>query len=114
LLEGRGNLALDVITSGTMVSAMKKALNGTARLEVKDGAIKGIDLAKSLRDAQALLSGGKREDQQGAAGEKTDFSELTASFDIKNGIAHNGDFLAKSPFLRPHRRRRRQSGRRAA
>ena len=34
------------------------------------------------------------------AGEKTDFSELTASFDIKNGIAHNGDFLAKSPFLR--------------
>ena len=100
LLEGRGNLALDVITSGTMVSAMKKALNGTARLEVKDGAIKGIDLAKSLRDAQALLSGGKREDQQGAAGEKTDFSELTASFDIKNGIAHNSDFLAKSPFLR--------------
>ena len=100
LLEGRGDLALDVTTSGTMVSAMKKALNGTARLELKDGAIKGIDLAKSLRNAKALLSGGKREDQQGGAGEKTDFSELTASFDIKNGIAHNSDFLAKSPFLR--------------
>ncbi len=48
-----------------------------------------------------MFTGGKRDAEQGAvAGEKTDFSELTASFDIKNGIAHNGDFLAKSPFLR--------------
>lgn len=101
LLEGRGNVALDVTTAGNLVSAMKKALNGTARVELKDGAIKGINLAKSLRDAKAMLTGGKREAEQGAvAGEKTDFSELTASFDIKNGIAHNGDFLAKSPFLR--------------
>ncbi len=101
LLEGRGNVALDVTTADNLVSAMKKALNGTARVELKDGAIKGINLAKSLRDAKAMLTGGKREAEQGAvAGEKTDFSELTASFDIKNGIAHNGDFLAKSPFLR--------------
>jgi AsmA protein len=101
LLDGRGDVALDVTTSGNLVSAMKKALNGTARLELKDGAIKGIDLAKSLRNARASLSGGKREAEQGAAsGEKTDFSELTASFVIKNGTAHNGDLLAKSPFLR--------------
>ena len=101
LLEGVGNVALDVTTTGNLVSAMKKALSGTAGLELKNGAIKGINLAKSLRDAKAMLTGGKREAEQGAvAGEKTDFSELTASFDIKNGIAHNGDFLAKSPFLR--------------
>lgn len=101
LLEGRGNVALDLTTAGNLVSTMKKALNGTARLELKDGAIKGIDLAQSLRNAKALFAGGKREAEQGAvAGEKTEFSELSASFDIKNGIAHNGDFLAKSPFLR--------------
>jgi AsmA protein len=101
LLEGRGNVALDLTTTGNLVSAMKKALNGTAKVELRDGAIKGINLAQSLRNAKALFAGGKREAEQGAvAGEKTDFSELTASFDIKNGIAHNGDFLAKSPFLR--------------
>ncbi|MEO8157816.1 MAG: AsmA family protein [Betaproteobacteria bacterium] len=101
LLEGRGNVALDVATTGNLVSAMKKALNGTARLELKDGAIRGINLAQSMRNAKTLLSGGKRDAEQGAAvGEKTDFSELTASFVIRNGIAHNGDLLAKSPFLR--------------
>jgi len=101
LLEGQGNVTLDVTTTGNLASAMKKTLNGTARLELKDGAIKGINLAQSLRNARALLSGGKRESERGAVtGEKTDFSELSASFVIRNGIAHNGDFLAKSPFLR--------------
>jgi AsmA protein len=101
ILEGRGNIALDVTTTGNLVAAMKKALNGKASLELRDGAIKGINLAQSLRSAKSLFSGGKRESEQGAvAGEKTDFSELSASFDIRNGIAHNGDFLAKSPFLR--------------
>ena len=100
LLEGRGNVALDLATNGNLVSAMKKTLNGTARLELKDGAIKGIDLAQSIRNAKALFTGGKHEAEKGAAaGEKTDFSELSASFDIKNGIAHNSDLLAKSPFL---------------
>ena len=101
LLEGRGNVVLNVTTTGNLVSAMKKALNGTANVELKDGAIKGIDLAQSVRNAKALITSGKREAEQGAAaGEKTEFSELSASFDIKNGIAHNDDFLAKSPFLR--------------
>jgi AsmA protein len=101
LLEGQGNVTLDVTTTGNLVSAMKKTLNGTAGLELKDGAIKGINLAQSLRNSRALLTGGKRESEQGAvAGEKTDFSELSASFVIRTGIAHNGDFLAKSPFLR--------------
>ena len=101
ILEGRGDVALDVTTTGNLVSAMKKALNGKASLELRDGAIKGINLGQSLRNARSMLTGGKRESEQGAAaGEKTDFSELSASFDIKNGIAHNGDFLAKSPFLR--------------
>ncbi|HXF15463.1 MAG TPA: AsmA family protein [Burkholderiales bacterium] len=101
LLDGRGSVALDVTTTGTLVTALKKALNGTARIELKDGAIKGIDVAQSLRKAKALLVGGTSEsDQAAATGGKTDFSELTASFIIKNGVAHNSDLLAKSPFLR--------------
>jgi AsmA protein len=55
LLEGRGNVALDVSSRGDSVAAMKKALGGTASLSLKDGAIKGINLAQSLRDIKGKL-----------------------------------------------------------
>jgi AsmA protein len=99
VLEGRGNVALDVTTQGNLVSAMKKALNGKAQLALKDGAVKGIDLAGAVRTVKAKF-GGKDAEGTAARGEKTDFSELTASFDIKDGIAHNDDLNLKSPFIR--------------
>ncbi len=99
VLEGKGNVALDVTTQGNLVSAMKKALNGKAQLALKDGAIKGIDLAGAVRSAKSMFGG---KDAEGAASrsEQTDFSELTASFDIKDGVAHNEDLSLKSPFIR--------------
>ena len=101
LLDGRGDVALDVTAIGNTVSAIKQSLNGSAALNVKDGALKGINLAHSLRNAKAMVTGGARETEQAAAaGEKTDFSELSASFLIREGVAHNDDLLVKSPFLR--------------
>ncbi|HKQ26920.1 MAG TPA: AsmA family protein [Burkholderiales bacterium] len=101
LLEGHGSVALDVTAIGNTASAIKQSLNGTAAMNVKDGALKGINLAQSLRKAKATFTGGARETEQPAvAGEKTDFSELSASFLIRQGVAHNNDFLLKSPFLR--------------
>ncbi|OGB31491.1 MAG: hypothetical protein A3F78_13190 [Burkholderiales bacterium RIFCSPLOWO2_12_FULL_61_40] len=100
LLEGRGNVALDLRSHGATVSAMKKALSGTAVLSLKDGAIKGINLAQTLRDVQNKLGGKSDSTQQAKAGEKTDFSELSASFKVANGVAHNEDLAMKSPFIR--------------
>ncbi|MDO8789590.1 MAG: AsmA family protein [Sulfuritalea sp.] len=104
LVEGRGNVTLDISSRGDSVIAMKKALAGTAAVSLRDGAIKGINLAQSLRDLKGKLgaASGKPEDatQQAKAGDKTDFSELTASLKIANGIAHNEDLAMKSPFLR--------------
>jgi AsmA protein len=100
LLEGRGNVALDVTSRGDTVGAMKKALAGTAALSLKDGAVKGINLAKSLRDIKGKLGAKQDETQQADAGEKTDFSELTASLKIAQGVARNDDLAMKSPFLR--------------
>src|SRR5207245_2755111 len=100
LIEGRGDIALALNTHGETVSAMKKALNGSTRLALKDGAIKGIDLAKTLREMKAKLSAKQDAVKQASAAEKTDFSELSASFAVANGVAHNQDLVAKSPFLR--------------
>jgi len=99
LLEGRGNVMLDITSRGDTVSAMKKALSGSASLSLRDGAVKGINLAQSLRDIKSKLGQGDTT-QQAKAGEKTDFSELTATMKIANGVAHNDDLAMKSPFLR--------------
>ncbi|MDZ7937441.1 MAG: AsmA family protein [Rhodoferax sp.] len=99
VLEGRGDVALDITTRGDTVGAMKKALAGNASLALKDGAIKGINLAQSLRDIKAKL-GKPDTTQQANADQKTDFSEFTASFKIANGVAHNDDLAMKSPFIR--------------
>lgn len=99
LLEGRGNLSLDVETTGTSVSALKKALAGSAKVDLKDGAIKGINLAERLRSFKSSL--GTRSGESGNdSRKKTDFSEMSASFAIRNGVARNDDLKAASPFLR--------------
>lgn len=102
LLEGRGNVALDLSSRGDSVTAMKKALGGTAAVNLRDGAIKGINLAQTLRELKGKLgaASGKDSTQQAKAGDKTDFSELAATLKIANGVAHNEDLAMKSPFLR--------------
>lgn len=101
LLEGRGNVAIDVSTAGGTVGALKKALDGSASLKLRDGALRGINLAKSVREAKAKLGGGGESAvQKASATEKTDFSEMSASFRIQKGIARNDDLAASSPFLR--------------
>jgi AsmA protein len=97
-LEGRGNVSLDVAAAGPTVEAMKKALAGSARVELKDGAIKGINIAQVLRKAKSRLSA--EQSEAASQTEKTDFSELSASFAIKNGVAHNEDLEVKSPLVR--------------
>ncbi|HXF47087.1 MAG TPA: AsmA family protein [Burkholderiaceae bacterium] len=100
LLEGRGNVMLAVTTAGGTVGAFKRALAGTARLQLRDGAIRGINLAAQLRGARALLAGGSTDALRANAAEKTDFSELAATFTIKDGVAVNDDLQIKSPLLR--------------
>ncbi|MBV9188853.1 MAG: AsmA family protein [Betaproteobacteria bacterium] len=99
VLEGKGNVMLDMNTAGKSVNGMKKALAGNARVQLKDGAIKGINLAEVFRKAKSAL-GSQEQRAQAAQAEKTDFSEMNATFKIQNGVAHNDDLDVKSPLFR--------------
>ncbi|HEY6865493.1 MAG TPA: AsmA family protein, partial [Burkholderiales bacterium] len=57
-LEGRGNVSLDVTSQGDTVSAIKKALGGSARLDLRDGSIRGVNIAQAIRGAKAALGRG--------------------------------------------------------
>ena len=96
-LEGRGNVTLDVAAAGKTVNAMKSALGGTAKLALRDGAIKGVDIGALLQKARSALG---KQSEAADSKQKTDFSELTASFTIKNGVAHNEDLEVKAPLFR--------------
>ena len=97
-LEGKGNVALDVTAAGATLNTMKRSLAGAAKVHLRDGAIKGIDIAELLRKARAAV--GKQSGQAADGKESTGFSELAASFAIRNGVAHNDDLDIKSPLLR--------------
>lgn len=101
VLEGRGSVSIDIAANGNTGGAMKKSMQGKATLNLRDGAVKGINIAAALREAQSRMGTLKGEKiQVASAQEQTDFTELSASFNIQRGIAHNDDLAAKSPLLR--------------
>jgi AsmA protein len=101
MLSGKGNLNLDVTTQGATVGALKKSLNGKAALNLTDGAVKGIDIAGTLRGAKDKLNTLKSQTHvESDKSKQTDFSEMSASFNIKNGVAHNDDLSMKAPLFR--------------
>lgn len=100
MLSGSGTVNVDVTTQGSSVNALKKALAGNASLALADGALKGVDIAGSIRDLKNKVNMLKTKEADADKSKKTDFSELTASFTIKNGVAHNEDLAMKAPILR--------------
>lgn len=99
-MDGTGRVTMDVEATGRSVNALKSKLQGQMALQLRDGAIKGINLAKSLRQAKAAIGLQQDAVQKASETEKTDFSEMSASFQIANGVASNKDLDVKSPFLR--------------
>jgi len=99
-LEGRGNVALEVAAAGPTVSALKKSLDGTARIELKDGALKGVNLTEALRKTRAAFGSKSAQQQPADQSQRTDFSALSASFIIRNGVARNDDLDVRAPLVR--------------
>lgn len=98
LLEGKGDLEIQVQGTGLSEQALRSQMQGTVSLKLSDGALHGINLAEMIREARATLTG-KGADQVKEA-RKTDFSDLSASFQIANGVASSNDIQLFAPALR--------------
>lgn len=95
-IDGTGAIALDLTTSGASQRAMVEALAGTAKLEFTDGAIRGINIAKTVRSLSTGILSGWQESGE----EKTDFAALGASFKITRGQAQTADLHLQGPLVR--------------
>ena len=99
-VEGRGDVTLDLAAAGATVNAMKKSLGGTARVALRDGALKGFNLTEALRRTKAAFGSKSAQQQSADPSQRTDFSAMTASFAIKGGVAHNEDLDVRAPLVR--------------
>jgi len=96
-LSGTADWHSDLNMTGITDAEIRKSLGGTANFLFRDGSVKGINLAKMIRDAQAKLGG--QPSPEGVPNQ-TDFSEMSGSAVINSGVIDNQDFMAKSPLLR--------------
>jgi AsmA protein len=98
LLEGKADLDVQVQGSGLSELALRNRMQGKITLKLSDGALHGINLAEMIREARATLTG--KGTAQVKEARKTDFSALTASFQIANGVARSNDIQLFAPALR--------------
>ncbi|TNI92219.1 AsmA family protein [Aeromonas allosaccharophila] len=98
LLEGKGDLDVQVQGRGLSALALRNGMQGKVTLKLSDGALHGINLPEMIREARATLTGKGAEQVKEAR--KTDFSALTASFLIADGIARSNDIQLFAPALR--------------
>ncbi len=94
-LSGTGDIGLDVTTTGDNQRQLVENLAGNGSFLFRDGAFKGVDLAAMARDV-SLDSVLKAADSGGS----TDFAELSATFQITDGVVRNDDLFMAAPLVR--------------
>ncbi|HKJ83270.1 MAG TPA: AsmA family protein [Mariprofundaceae bacterium] len=77
---------------GLLPKRATASLSGSGKVRVRNGTIKGVDIPGTLR---RLTAPGQ---QQGP--KSTDFSELSASFEVDHGRVSNDDLFMASPLFR--------------
>lgn len=97
-LTGTAEMNADLKLAGMDPDTVKRTLNGTADFAFLKGQVKGINLAQMIRKARAKLSGESLPPEKEELA--TDFSELTGSIRVADGVVRNDDLSAKSPLLR--------------
>ena len=95
-ISGIGQMMFNIKGAGATQNALMQSLSGTGNFKFSDGAIEGVNIPKMMRK---LTSGSMTGWGKGEA-VKTDFSLLTGSYTIRNGIVQNNDLMLVGPLLR--------------
>lgn len=97
-ISGKADANIKLTGTGKNVDAIKQTLAGNGQFAFTDGALKGINIGETIRKAKAALRGEKLADSDAPA--STDFSALTGSFTVAQGVINNDDLEMMSPLLR--------------
>ncbi|MFP5507169.1 MAG: AsmA family protein [Gammaproteobacteria bacterium] len=95
-VTGTANVAVKLTAAGNDPAAVRRSMNGNANFAFTDGTVKGLNVLGDIRKAYAVLRG---KPAPADAGNQTDFSALTGTATITNGLVRNDDLLGKSPLM---------------
>ncbi|PMG37896.1 cell envelope biogenesis protein AsmA [Vibrio splendidus] len=98
MLEGTGNIDVNVKGKSLTPTGIKKNLVGTIAINFEDGAVNGINVAQLIRENYAKIKGEKVESKDET--QKTDFSAMKATLKVDKGWVSTNDLSAQSPLLR--------------
>lgn len=96
-LRGKLDFNLDASVRGNSLKRWMETLNGSARFNVLEGALLGVNLEQQACQAIALANRRTLAEPRGAA--DTPFSSLGGSFRIVDGKVSNDDLLAALPGI---------------
>ncbi|MFC0660441.1 AsmA family protein [Eoetvoesiella caeni] len=104
-ISGTGTLKLNLASKGNTVAALTAGLGGTAQALVRDGAIQGIDVERTLAQVAGVLQSLMNEQVPDLSGKfqpgsETRFTSLDANVAFERGIGQIKKLDLNSPAVR--------------
>jgi len=96
-VTGKANLAAKMSATGIEPMAIRKSLNGNGSFSFEDGQVNGINIGHLIRKGYALY---KKQPEPAEETRQTDFTDLSGSFTVQNGLVSTSDLAARSPLFR--------------
>ncbi|OBU23348.1 AsmA family protein [Photobacterium aquimaris] len=96
-LAGKANITADLSGRGLSEANIRHNIAGSVKVNIADGTVYGVNISDLLRNAKAKLKG--QADTGTDTTKKTDFSALTTTLRLGNGIASTDNFQLTSPLL---------------
>ncbi|MBX9773908.1 MAG: AsmA family protein [Xanthobacteraceae bacterium] len=96
-VEGRGDIAVAVASSGASIYDLAKGLNGTVTMASHKGAISGFNVEQSLKRLERNPLAVRGSDFRGG---RTPYDELAVKLKVTDGTAHAQDVRIETPAMR--------------
>jgi AsmA protein len=95
-IEGAGNLAFSVDSTGLNVQELANHLNGTIQVSARQGALTGLNVEQLMRRLQRSPLSGNGDFRGG----RTPFDKLNVGLRVAQGVATVEDALLEGPSVR--------------
>ena len=101
-LAGKGDFGLNLAAVGNTDREMTTSIKGSSRLNINNGAIKGINLQDILYKGYQTYAALKNKtvNSKYNPADQTEFSSMTGSWNINGGIISGNDLQIQAPLFR--------------